>query len=101
MNLMNIQMRKNGSQHAWRIIVFKTILSNGSNSYPSIICLFYKSFTGYISDLQNDKTNRITWCTLNIQEQSKCLNLSAAVNRDKQKFNPRDFMELVCKPVNI
>ncbi|XP_060870833.1 transferrin 2 [Metopolophium dirhodum] len=53
---------------------------------------------GYISDLQNDKINRITWCTLNVQEQSKCLNLSAAVNRDRQRFNPRDFMELVCKP---
>ncbi|VVC43089.1 Transferrin,Transferrin family, iron binding site,Transferrin-like domain [Cinara cedri] len=52
---------------------------------------------GYISNVQNDKSNRITWCTLNVEEQMKCLNLSAAVNRDKYKFDSRDFMELFCK----
>jgi len=70
-------------------------------SINNILCFSYKPLTGYISDLQNEKINRITWCTLNIQEQSKCLNLSAAVNRDRQKFYSRDFMELVCKQVNI
>ncbi|XP_060858920.1 transferrin 2-like [Metopolophium dirhodum] len=53
---------------------------------------------GDISDLLDDKIKCITWCTLNVQEQSKCLNLSAAVNRDRQRFNPRDFMDLICKP---
>lgn len=57
-------------------------------------------FTGYISDFQNEKSSRITWCTLNAQEQSKCLNLSAAVNRDRSLFYIEDFMELVCKQVN-
>lgn len=56
--------------------------------------------TGYVSDVHNDKSSRITWCTLNVQEQSKCLNLSAAVARDRQKFD-KDFMELVCKQVSI
>ncbi|XP_050420671.1 melanotransferrin [Adelges cooleyi] len=52
---------------------------------------------GYISDQLNEKSSRLTWCTINSQEQSKCLNLSAAVNRDRQKFYQRDFMELICK----
>lgn len=60
----------------------------------------YNLFTGYISDFQNEKSNRITWCTLNAQEQSKCLNLSAAVNRDRNLFYIKDFMELICKQVN-
>lgn len=54
---------------------------------------------GYISNVKNDKSNHITWCTLNAEEQSKCLNLSAAVNRDRFKFDHRDFMELFCKQV--
>lgn len=52
-----------------------------------------------MSNVQNDKSNHITWCTLNIEEQMKCLNLSAAVNRDKYKFDSRSFMELFCKQV--
>lgn len=60
----------------------------------------YNLFTGLISDFQNEKSNRITWCTVNVHEQSKCLNLSAAVNRDRSLFYIKDFMELVCKQVD-
>lgn len=64
------------------------------------ISVSYYFCAGYISDAQNERTNRITWCTINAQEQSKCLNLSAAVARDKYKFNSKDFMELMCKQVH-
>ncbi|XP_016660805.1 melanotransferrin-like [Acyrthosiphon pisum] len=74
-----------------------------SNNFPTLlaVCLVLTNITfvhGDISDQQDDKINSITWCTLNVQEQSKCLNLSAAVDRDRQRFNPSDFMELVCEP---
>ncbi|CAI6351931.1 unnamed protein product [Macrosiphum euphorbiae] len=74
-----------------------------SNNYLTFlaVCLVSANIAfvhGDISDLQNDKMNCITWCTLNVQEQSKCLNLSAAIDRDRQRFEPQDFMELVCKP---
>ncbi|XP_025413033.1 melanotransferrin [Sipha flava] len=79
------------------------MMKTPKNSFASAttVCLVLAAYVafayGYISDMQNDKTSRLTWCTINAQEQSKCLNLSAAVNRDKQKFNPKYFMELVCK----
>lgn len=50
--------------------------------------------------MRNDKSNRLTWCTINAEEQAKCMNLSAAVNRDKAKFGLNDFMELICYQVN-
>lgn len=69
--------------------------------FNNIIYLYSNLVVGHISSyLQNDKfNNHITWCTLNAPEQSKCLNLSAAINKDRQRFNPKDFMELMCKQV--
>jgi hypothetical protein len=53
----------------------------------------------YIAGQQNvEDSNRIVWCTINSEEQRKCLNFAQAVERDWNLFGSA-AMRLECKQV--
>lgn len=53
----------------------------------------------YVAGQQNvEDSNRIVWCTVNSEEQRKCLNFARAVERDWNLFGSA-AMRLECKQV--
>jgi hypothetical protein len=57
------------------------------------------SISLYIAGQQNvEDSDRIVWCTVNSEEQQKCLNFAQAVERDWNLFGSA-AMRLECKQV--
>lgn len=51
-----------------------------------------------VESFDNSIPERILWCTVNLEEQYKCGNLSKAIERDRKLFGSYHF-ELGCKQV--